>query len=92
MGKYGQTRFFGFDFFLYPFRNWILKQDFMPNFSQIGEMEWPMKVQKLQTITPKRDLFDDELYCLKLQFHTFSGLLRQRSCSFPFVAIYFFFF
>ena len=82
---------FWFWLFLYPFRNWILKQDFMPNFSQIGEMEWPMKVQKLQTITPKRDLFDDELYCLKLLFHTFSGLLRQRSCSFPFVAIYFFF-
>ena len=94
MVKYEQTRFLvsenNLNFFLYPFRNWIQKQDFMPNFSQIGEMERPTKVPKLQSIAPKRDLFDDELYCLKLLFHTYNGLLRQRSFSFPFVVIYFF--
>ena len=66
----------------------------MPNFSQIGEMKWPTKVRKLQTIEPKWNLLDDffrELYCLKLLFHTYSGLLRQRSFIFRFVVIYLFF-
>ena len=36
-----------------------LKQDFMPNLSQIGEMKWPTKVRKLQTIEPKWNLLDD---------------------------------
>ena len=36
-----------------------LKQDFMPNLSQIGEMKWPTKFQKLQTIEPKWNLLDD---------------------------------
>ena len=66
----------------------------MPNFSQIGEMKWPTKVRKLQTIEPKWNLLDyffRELYCLKLLFHTYSGLLRQRSFSFRFVVIHYIF-
>ena len=66
----------------------------MPNLSQIGEMKWPTKFQKLQTIEPKWNLLDDffrELYCLKLLFHFYSGLLRQRIFSFRFVVIYCYF-
>ena len=59
MGMYGQTKC-TFPFFChakitgtfwYPFRDYrTLKQDFMPNFSQIDEMKWPTKVRRLQTI------------------------------------------
>ena len=31
-----------------------LKEDFMPNLSQIDEMKWPTKARKLQTIALKR--------------------------------------
>ena len=65
--KYGQTKcdfqFFGKQKQLeHSYINFVirtLKQDFMLNLSHIGEMKWPTKVRKLQTIEPKWNLLDD---------------------------------